>query len=194
MSNPTSHVGNVEGFARSIQDLAEVFEVTPRTISRWIDAGAPGKTRAGYDLDLWSEWIDKNGRGVGRMLTSDEGLLAAQKRLTSAKADREELRLERERGLVVEKSEADRQRMRMCLVFAGLLDRFASELPLKIKSHGKSARSAYEKYFNGIRQELAERPNWPVPDGPRAEKSDNGQKRRRQRAVGASPGKRCDEE
>jgi len=80
--------------AATRDDVAAHFGVHVRTVAGWLAAGCPG--RPGYfDLDAITAWRDAN-RPAPAPATD-----AAQARLLAAKADREELRLAKERSELI---------------------------------------------------------------------------------------------
>ncbi|MGD9719779.1 MAG: helix-turn-helix domain-containing protein [Pirellulales bacterium] len=95
--------------AHTWAQVAQYFEVSERTVARWIVQGMPGTsgrpgTREGmfplHDIEAWRE-----GCKPGAMQTGDETLSQAQARLVSIRAQREELALGKERDSLVDLTE-----------------------------------------------------------------------------------------
>jgi phage terminase Nu1 subunit (DNA packaging protein) len=79
--------------AKTQADVARHFTVAERTVAYWLARGCPGEP-GNYDLDEIAAWREREGQG-----RSDED--ANKSRFLQVKTEREQLKLEEERGDLV---------------------------------------------------------------------------------------------
>ena len=87
----------------SVKDAKEFLGVSPNTLRNWIAKGCPHEKVNGvykFDPMAVTEWRTQQEED-GVKIKPAEGPPTAANRLAEAKASREELRLERERGVLV---------------------------------------------------------------------------------------------
>jgi len=119
-------------FVATQRELAGIFDVDVRTVRRWLHDGGPAKTTHGYDVRAWVQWIfDRHG-------TTDNGdgetTAQATRRLTVAKADREQLRRNREACAVIDVSEHERIVGDVIKWVVGLFEALPNELMVRLGS------------------------------------------------------------
>jgi hypothetical protein len=55
-----------EEFAKSLQELADVFHTSRQTIRWWLKAGAPRASASGfYPIGAWRDWVKENAKQTG---------------------------------------------------------------------------------------------------------------------------------
>jgi len=99
--------------------LAELFDVTPKTIWCWLRAGAPDKTGDGYDVAEWIRWyVHHLGVDAG-----GETLQQARTRRAIAQANMDEEKARREVGASITRQDHESALRRVCGAFAGAVNR-----------------------------------------------------------------------
>jgi phage terminase Nu1 subunit (DNA packaging protein) len=98
--------------------VAEIFEVTERTVRNWIKAGMPRLSKRRFDRQQIRAWLDQRdgqvpaapARGPGPrqpLLTEERGKDFQDERLKRAKADLAEMEVRRRRSELVEWSKVE---------------------------------------------------------------------------------------
>jgi len=114
------------------------FSVSRRTVQEWLDAGAPGKTDKGYDVEAIGAWRGENRKPRKAEPTAAEGELTKWAiRKEAAVAQQKELELAQQRGELVDVDYVARLFERTIAEHNTLLaqfkDRILQLLPAKIK-------------------------------------------------------------
>lgn len=149
------HKSERKEFAKSMQDLAGIFQTNRETIRLWLKAGAPRPTGSGfYPIDEWRDWVKANGKEI----TADEGLDKA--RLTCRqmllKIQKMEIEVERARGALMHVDEVrakvfqsfDTVRRLQLRLGASLASRLAGLEPAEIETE---ITRAIEESYDAIR-------------------------------------------
>lgn len=142
-------------FVHSHAQLAWIFGVAVKTIGVWVRDGAPPKTDRGYSLRDWFAW--RAGRQVGQNNGHQDAGLAADRRLKEAKAQREEVKLARERDELIDAEESQRRRLGILKLCTGIMDRAGSELtPLVAGKKPGEVKRIVARYFRDRRREIVD--------------------------------------
>lgn len=145
-------MGDAALFAKTRLELAWVFGVTQRTVRKWSEDGAPAKTKRGYDLQKWVAWRAEGYSDVANR----QRWLKAQRRFKEARADLEELKLDRERARLVPAELAQEQRLQILRWAVGVFERAGSELSSRLAGRKpREVKKIVDDYFNDVRREAA---------------------------------------
>ena len=141
------------------EQLARVLgRVDRRTINRWLRAGAPSKTERGYSVDAWIAWLfDRRGALDGNG-SDGETATAARRRFEIARADREQLRRDREAGQVMDVAGHERLVCALVKWMAGVFEALPAELVIRLGDLIRNRRAAtkiIEAFCNEIRRDAA---------------------------------------
>lgn len=137
-------------YAPTQASLAHVFGVAVETIKRWVKSDAPAKTSRGYDLAAWFSWR------AHRRPTADEASAILNRRHKWIRVRRELLELKRMQGKLIDRREAEEDRLTVVRFFCGVMDRAASELvPRMAGRKPAEAKRVGQAYFANVRREVA---------------------------------------
>jgi len=143
-------MGDVALYARTRAELAWLFNVSQRTLRKWTEDGAPAKAKRGYDLQKWIAWRAKGHSDDANR----QRWLKAQRRFKEARADLEEIKLDRERGRLIEAEEAAARRLEILRWVVGVFERAGSELASKLAGRKPAEiRRIVNDYFDQVRAE-----------------------------------------
>lgn len=114
----------------SSKDLCEIFDISPKTLSRWSQAGCPKLKKAQWNMGAVLEWWAENiYEAQLEREEKDESLKNARQRYWKAKAEKEEINIAQLKGeLILRKDLADLWGSRIVEVRQGLLN-LADRLP-----------------------------------------------------------------
>lgn len=161
---PEPRYPNDQPIAHTIPQVAEHFNVSERTVARWINDGMPGRpgrpgTQEGwFPLDDIAAW--KDGRSAARLVTGDETKNQAQARVASARAAMLELELAEKQGRLIDAEEVARRWVRLThearAQLAQLPTRIAKSLPNDVDpATRKKARVATKRAVDRVLTVLA---------------------------------------
>ena len=107
------------------KEIGYCFQVTPRTIFRWAERGLPRSDKSKYDIQKAIAWhLAETVEALGQVnRESSPGL----ERFRLAKAAREEIRLERDRGQVVNLAAMRAVHVRMAALLRDTSERLGRE-------------------------------------------------------------------
>lgn len=143
-----ANYGQLVGRVRQITDRHATLWGVP-TLGPTVDLGAVAR---------WTEaFLSDNAKALAKLRSTDSGesRADAERRKISAQADREELRLQLERGRVVDRQQAENQRLEMVRWMVGVFERAPVDLYARLAALEKSEiRQAVDDYFTKVREEL----------------------------------------
>ncbi len=147
--------------------LARALAVGLRTVQLWQKEGAPGpvasncgKASGMYDVDAWQCWMaDRKPKRAHERSESQADCIAreeGERRLTVAKAIREERRNQVEAGEYVPVSRVAEAVNRVARMFVGALERCGPELSVQLAGvDPRAMRSVIDRWVYSVRTELA---------------------------------------
>ena len=144
-------------YAKSIPALAWFLRCNKTSICNYLNAGAPTKTKAGFNVQEWFQWMfDRQAESLKR--PEDESAAEAERRLKIAKAGREELKLGHDKHNLVDASEAKRGREDIIRWFLAKLEQLGPTMQSKLAPAAgmklaRKARKAADDYVRRMRKE-----------------------------------------
>lgn len=157
--------------------MTSLFQITRQGFSRWVERGMPKKGRNQFSLKDCLEWVKRNVWfvGVGKQDMAEEKL-----KFQRARSEREVLRAEKEKGLLIERGTADQiywgllseVRLGMCGLPRRLAEILAAEGDAKI----------VEELLRNSIYEVLERVSQPVQKLPKCYHEKPKKKKRNRRA------------
>lgn len=157
-SNGKSKKGRAKGRPRTKaiggatqQELAWVFGVSVSTIRQWQHNGAPARGGDGFSLRAYYAWL-KARREDG----PPNPTVQLDRRIKTARAEREELNLARERKQLIDKDVATANQVRFARLVIGMFNRAGSELASRLAGKRPAAvKREVASYFDRLRREAA---------------------------------------
>jgi len=96
-----------DGIIVSTQQVGAFFGVTPRAVQLWVKTGCPKHRHGKYDLQkVFHWWIDNVYKTVAE--DGDDSLKEAKRQFWWARAKREDLKAEQEKGSLLPKHEVEK--------------------------------------------------------------------------------------
>ena len=118
-------------YVRSKKALAEWFDCSTSIIDEWLQLGAPGKTKRGYDIWHWGRWryVYLRERAAGRLGVPKDETKAEQERIhTILKNHKALLELQVAQGKLISKEEALADFIQMANRVRGRLEAIPAEM------------------------------------------------------------------
>ena len=143
-------------YAATQAELAWVFDVSLSAVRLWAAQGAPPKGGRGYNLREWVMW--RLARQAAPAI-QPEGQTAAEadRRYKLARAAREEIRLRRDQGVVVDVDEARSKREGIIRWFLAAFEQIGPQLQITLAPQiglkaARTVRQAAEEHVRQLRQ------------------------------------------
>lgn len=137
----------------STKGIAAFFDVSIRAVQHWAASGCPKLGRGRYDLKAVHAWWWENiGADRAAAEAGDESLAEQRRLYWAAKAERERLAVEREKGELLPKAEIAVEWSARVREVANGLQSLAMRLPPLIA--GKDAREVRDIVKHNVRQIL----------------------------------------
>jgi hypothetical protein len=157
-------------WAKSLQELASMFNVTRAAVKLWIKKGAPAANASGfYPIEAWREWVENHGSSSDSENELDKSRLVA--RQVWLKNQKLEIELQTLRGEVLHRDEVRRKLFETFDVVRRLQLRIGPAIAHRIS--GLEPAKVSEEITRAIRETYVEIENW-ATECARAEERESG--------------------
>jgi phage terminase Nu1 subunit (DNA packaging protein) len=151
----------------NVSQMAELFAVTERTIANWAGEGMPavrikGKTNTYPWRACFVWWLANKHEGFIRSKDGIQTKAESEAKLFQAKADREQMRLDQDRGLLVQADEIEAAWTQAATTVKNRVLGIPAALKQMIPALKKEQIAKIRKLCSGILEAIAECPKQPT--------------------------------